>query len=98
MIAKIILFIFLYLVCGVIVLEIVMFHDRHVKWIDEWLLDSSYDEQVLVVVGMPFYLFKIILWGFQSLIILLIKLIRTAYTAAIYTIIACFRSNHDRQE
>lgn len=93
MIIKIIIGIFLYLLCGVGVLEIFKWHDRQVNWIDKWA--SSESMQVAIVLFMPLSL----IWAMGYLLYLsilkFIKITRVLFTTLVFLIIAIFKRNDD---
>lgn len=63
MVFKIILGIFLYLLCGVGVLEIMQYHDRNVHWTDTWVDDNDM-MKACVILFMPFALIFVVSYYF----------------------------------
>ena len=81
MILKIIALVFVYLLCGVGVLELVRLHDRKVDWEHEWLFGSDDVEQMFIVVMFPIVLIPLIFMA-------VIKGIQIVFTTIVYTIVA----------
>lgn len=89
MILKIIGAVFGYLLCGVVVLELVRLHDRHTtSFIDQWLDDDELEE-VLVVILWPFVLVCFLIpWLIGKLVFAFIRVVRTIFTTLTYLVIA----------
>lgn len=92
MIFKIILIIFAYLFIGIAVLEIMLWHDRKVEFIDKWIDETSDWDQTATVILWPIVL--PILWIYA--LKYLIKGVRIFFTTIVYLIAAII--NKDREE
>lgn len=89
MLIKIMLLIFAYLLIGIAVLEGVLWHDRKVGFVDNWLYDEKDDvEQSLVVILWPIALPMIWIYALHLGLKHLIKGVRIFFTAIVYTIAA----------
>lgn len=84
MIFKVILLIFAYLLIGCATLEIMLWHDRKVGFIEKWIDETSDWEQVYVVIFWP--VTSLILWMYA--LGYLIKAVRIFFTATVYVIAA----------
>ena len=91
----ILLGIFLYLLIGVGVLSILLWHDRHVKdSFDTWISDIE-EFQVLAVVFWIFPLMWIILWAIYKAVQGFIRLIQVFFTTLVYTVGAIIKGNKE---
>lgn len=90
MIIKIILGIFLYLLIGVGVLNIMLWHDRNVGDFDEWIIDDVM--KFLVVLLVPMSLMWVLMWLFYKAVMAFINLTQTVFVAAVYMIKAALKS------
>ena len=88
MILRILALVFGYLLCGVGVLELVRFHDRHTDWIGKWMDEDDEIEQVMVVLLFPVALLFLFLWVVRKIVFWFIKTVQTVFTTLIYTIVA----------
>lgn len=88
MIIKVMLVIFIYLLIGIAVLEIMLWRDRKVGFIDKWIDETSDYEQTSVVILWPIALPMV--WIYLLFIGLkhLIKGVRIFFTATVYIIAA----------
>lgn len=85
MIFKVILIIFAYLLIGIAVLEIILWHDRKVDFVDGWICDPNDDvEQALTVLSWPIVLPILWIYGLRYLI----KGVRIFFTTIVYLIAA----------
>lgn len=95
MFLRVFFIVLIYLLLGVGVLEIMLWHDRNCDWIHEWIDDESM--QVLVVVFMPFYLLLVILWLLYIGILKFIKAVRVLFTTLIYTVISLIKGENKNE-
>lgn len=88
MLIKIMLLIFAYLLIGIAVLEVMLWRDRKVSFIDKWIDETSDWEQTMTVILWPVIL--PMLWVYLLNIGLkrLIKGVRIFFTATVYIIAA----------
>lgn len=88
MIIKVILIIFVYLLIGIAVLEVMLWRDRKVSFIDKWVDAEDEVEQTMTVILWPVIL--PMLWVYLLNIGLkrLIKGVRIFFTATVYIIAA----------
>lgn len=98
MIIKIILIIFAYLLVGIAVLEGILWRDRKVSFIDQWIDDEDDVEQMLVVIFWPMAF--LVLWLYALYIGLkhLIKGVRIFFTAIVYLIAAMIDKDKEDEE
>ena len=97
MILKIIGVVFIYLLCGVGVLELIRLHDRHVGYIHQWLASGDELEQVIVVVLYPFFLVILIPWLICKFVFVFIKVVQMIFTTLTYIIVALM-SGKDKEQ
>jgi hypothetical protein len=90
MIIKIILGILLYLLIGVGVLNIMLWHDRNVGEFDEWITDDVIKFSVVLLV--PISLMWVLMWLFYKAVLALINFTQTIIVAAVYMIKAAFKN------
>lgn len=95
MILKSVLFVFLYLLCGIGTLELILFHDRKCDdSFDQWGIGDCDDiEQVIIVILFPLFLALIIFWAIGKGLALIIKGIRILITTVIYSIVAIIKED-----
>ena len=89
MIIKIILGILLYLLIGVGVLNIMLWHDRNAEDFDEWITDDVM--KFFVVLLMPISLMWALMWLFYKAVIAFINFTQTIIVAAVYMIKAALK-------
>lgn len=88
MIIKVILIIFAYLLVGIAVLEGMLWRDRKVSFIDEWIDETSDWEQTMTVILWPVILPMLWLYLLNIGLKHLIKCVRIFFTATVYIIAA----------
>ena len=88
MIIKVILIIFAYLLIGIAVLEIMLWHDRKVGFIDKWIDETSDWEQTFTVILWPIVLPMLWLYALNLGLKCLIKGVRIFFTTIVYLIAA----------
>lgn len=93
MILKVILGIFLYLLIGVGVLEIVKWHDRNVDWVDAWIMFEEFE--VLCVVFWFIPLTLIVFWLLYLGLYQFIRITRIFFTTIVYTVIALVKGDKE---
>ena len=93
MILKIIVFTFLYLLCGVGVLELFKLHDRHVEDYEYQWLENDESEGIIITLFFPIYLMFTIPW----LIGKFIRVVEIIFTALTYIVMALIKSK-DKKE
>lgn len=93
MILKVILGIFLYLLIGVGVLEIVKWHDRNVDWVDTWIMFEEFE--VLCVVFWILPLMLIVFWLLYLGLYQFIRITRIFFTTIVYTVIALVKGDKE---
>lgn len=103
MIIKVILIIFVYLLIGIAVLEVELWHDRKVDFIERWVKDPTDDVEVtMTVIFWPaiflmmvaFILFIYLFTGLNHLI----KGIRIFFTTIIYLIDAIIDKKREEED
>lgn len=99
MILKIIGAAFVYLLCGVGVLELVRLHDRHSDFMHRWFDedDDVYEiEQIVVVTLYPFFvLVPFIPWLIGKFIFAFIKAVQIIFTTLVYTVVALVKRENN---
>lgn len=93
-ILKIIGAVFVYLLCGVGVLELFRLHDRHTDYMHQWISedDSTYEaEQIFVVVFYPIFSVFFIPWLIGKFILAFIRVVRIIFTTLAYTIVTLIK-------
>lgn len=87
MIFKVILLIFAYLLIGIAILEVMLWHDRKVGFIDKWINENDW-EQTFTVILWPIVFPMLWLYALNLGLKHLIKGVRIFFTAIVYTIAA----------
>lgn len=95
MIIKIILGIILYLLIGVGVLNVMLWHDRHVGAFDEWITND--EMKFFVVLLVPMSLMWVLMWLFYKAVLAFIKLTHTIFVAAVYMIKTALKGGGGRE-
>lgn len=95
MIIKIILGILLYLLIGVGVLNVMLWHDRNCGAFDEWITDD--DMKFFVVLLVPMSLMWVLMWLFYKAVMAFINFTQTVFVAAVYMIKAALKGGGDRE-
>lgn len=88
---KIIGAVFVYLLCGVGVLELIRLHDRHTNYMSQWLDFDDEFEQVIVVVLFPGALACLIPWLIGKFVFVFIRVVQMIFTTLAYTIVALIK-------
>lgn len=92
MIIKVILFVFIYLLIGIITLEGIAWYDRKSKSVYKWVEDHDDVDNVIVVLMWPILLPIIGVCIFFVGLAYLIKGIRIFYTTIVYLIIVFIKN------
>lgn len=87
---KVLIFIIMYLLCGIGTLELILFHDRKVDGLfDKWEGDLDTTDQTIVVILFPMFIVLILFWAIG----LIIKGLRVFITTIVYSLVALIRGN-----
>lgn len=95
---KIIGAVFVYLLCGVGVLELIRLHDRHTNYMSQWLDFDDEFEQVIVVVLFPFILVYLIPWLIGKFVFVFIRVVQMIFTTLTYMVVALIKGKDKEQE
>lgn len=98
MIIKIILIIFAYLLIGIAVLEVMLWHDRKVGFFDKWIDETSDWEQTSAVILWPIVLPMIWIYVLHLGLKHLIKGVRIFFTAIVYLMAAIIDKDSEESE
>ena len=94
---KVLIFIILYLLCGIGTLELISFHDRKVdRLFDKWADDLDTTEQTIVVILCPLFIVLILFWAVGKGLGLIIKGLRVFITTIVYSLVALIRGTNDK--
>ncbi len=98
MIIKVILLIFAYLLIGIAVLEVVLWHDRKVGSYDNWIDEDDEIDQSLAVMMWPILIPTLSIYILHIGLKHLIKGVRIFFTTIVYLIAAMIDKDREDKE
>ena len=89
--------VFVYLLCGVGVLELVRLHDRHTDYKHQLLIFNDECEQVIVVTIYPLFLVCLILLLIGKFVFVFTRVVQIIFTTLTYIVVALIKGRKDKE-